>query len=155
MTLCVDQWQSTCGVNQYRSQTQSTLFTPKKLAQALVAEAWTDSLRDSSLFQNQHPVNKAYLLTAISSTVSFVPTLYGRGQECLAVAVAYPTTLSVSPTLLISDPHLLAFWSLARIKDRISFLSERISVAFYEKAGYARPISHQSGVGLLVGPLPN
>lgn len=109
MTLCVDQWQSTCGVNQYRSQTQSTLFTPKKLAQALVAEAWTDSLSDSSLFQNHHPVNKAYLLTAISSTVSFVPTLYGRGQECLAVAVAYPTTLSVSPTLLISDPHLLGF----------------------------------------------
>lgn len=33
------------------------------------------SLSDSSLFQNHHPVNKAYLLTAISSTVSFVPTL--------------------------------------------------------------------------------
>ena len=77
ITPCVDQWQSTCGVNQYRSQTHSTLFTPKKLAEALVAEAWADSLIDSSLFQNHHPVYKAYLLTTISSTVSFVPTLYG------------------------------------------------------------------------------
>ncbi|KAH9680041.1 cytochrome c oxidase subunit 1 [Citrus sinensis] len=110
------QWQSTCGVNQYRSQTQSTLFTPKKLAQALVAEAWTDSLRDSSLFQNQHPVNKAYLLTAISSTVSFVPTLYGRGQECLAVAVAYPTTLSDTRGPLATNLELDSWWVLSPIR---------------------------------------
>ncbi|KAH9671982.1 hypothetical protein KPL70_017542 [Citrus sinensis] len=56
-------------------------------------------LEYSSLFQNHHPVSKAYLLSEISNI----------GQECLVNVVTYPTTLLVSFTLLISDPQLLAF----------------------------------------------
>ncbi|KAH9680040.1 cytochrome c oxidase subunit 1 [Citrus sinensis] len=135
------QWQSTCGVNQYRSQTQSTLFTPKKLAQALVAEAWTDSLRDSSLFQNQHPVNKAYLLTAISSTVSFVPTLYGRGQECLAVAVAYN----------LKDLRGWAKSPSRDAKQRKAGMDETSNENFPVKAGffYPLPSAHHARKGLI------